>query len=91
MLQSPEHAVPQKYTQGMILSYVALVSALVRSGTIKTEDVIAEIDVFITLLTTTHPDSTEIIITMNIARDAILSYHPKDDNTLWFSDFIGNA
>ncbi len=95
MSPSDQSSVPWKFTKGMSLSYVALVSALVKSKTLTMENVIQELDLFIRAFTEHHSDSIEIIETMKMVKDAVLAHNPKpddtDENTLWFSDFIGNA
>jgi hypothetical protein len=83
-----------KFTKGMILSYLALTSTLINSGVITADAVLHELDRLISHFTTNYPDSIEIIETIKLTRDGIsntLTSNNSEDDTLWFSDFIGNA
>jgi hypothetical protein len=96
MSESKESLSAWQYTKGMVLSYIALITALIKSGSIAAEDVIKELDVFINIFTERYPDSIELIETMKLAKDIILELYPQNkasDNTpfAWVSDFIGHA
>lgn len=89
-----ESSEPWQYTKGMCISYLALVTALIESGTIAADDVIKQLERYIALienLLSDKPDKPAVVETMKMVRDAVLKLKSSGDDTLWFSDFIGEV
>jgi hypothetical protein len=90
-----ESSIPWQYTKGLVLSYMALATALIKAEAITAEDVIKEIDMYIDIFTERFPDDLAIIETMKMAKDGILNLYSEktsgSDPFIWLSGFTGNA
>jgi hypothetical protein len=86
-----DHSDPWKLTKGLIISNIVLTSALIKSRVIAADDVLNELDMIINTFTKDRPDAVEIIETLKTTRDGIAKLNKPDDDTLWYSDIIGNA
>lgn len=96
MPESKESLSAWQYAKGMVLSYLALTTVLIKSGVIAAEDVIKELDLFINTFTERYPDSIELIETMKLTKDVILELNPQNKAShnipfAWISNFIGHA
>jgi hypothetical protein len=88
-----EYSDSWQYTKAMMLSYVALVKTLSKSGIIAPTNVIEELDRYI-FLAERSPDNVLMTGTMKLVRDCIsdLGAETSITHTLaWFTNFIGNA
>lgn len=95
MNQENKDSIAWQYTKGMALSYAALATSLIKSGTIRSEDLIKELDSYIDIFTKLHPDAVAMIETMKLVKDILLQLYknnPSSDPPVkWLNDFVGNA
>ncbi len=96
MTQSKESSAAWQFTKGMVVSQFALTTSLIKAGVITVEDVVKELDSYISIFSENFPDSETLIEPIKLTKDMILKAFEKpiksgDDRFTWFADFIGQA
>jgi len=97
MDNADESSIRWAMIKGVILSQLAIIKTLMRTGAISKKDILKELDAFIDSILEAHPDAIMFYLEpMRTLKDAI-SLLPDDgsssifDSEFWLSDFIGKA
>ncbi len=87
-----------QFTKGMVVSNVALVTVLIKSGVISPSDVIEVLDGYIEIFTNKCPENLALIEPIKLTKDMITTLYPANGTELsatskavWVADFIGEA
>ena len=85
----------QKFSKGILISQLALVTSLIKAGVLTVKDVTNDLDDYIEIFTENYPDE-EIKEPIELIKGMILKAFEKPresdrDRLVWVADFVGEA